>query len=124
MYFIDVNDALKEVSYTLTRNSDLSLPDRYALIDNLPFPVESALYAFMVRTPYRILYPLTAPNDSFLVEPWGRYCYLARLCLLSTGKRGLGSRFPHSTVDRLIRYVPILTRERSGRLHHPQSPPG
>ncbi|KIP09011.1 hypothetical protein PHLGIDRAFT_350665 [Phlebiopsis gigantea 11061_1 CR5-6] len=47
MYFIDINDALKEVSYTLTRNSDLSLPDRYALIDNLPFPVESALYAFM-----------------------------------------------------------------------------
>lgn len=49
---IDVNNAIKELSYTLTSSSDLSLADRYSLTDNLPWPVESALYAFMVRTPY------------------------------------------------------------------------
>lgn len=49
---IDVNNAIKELSYTLTSNSDLSLADRYSLTDNLPWPVESALYAFMVRTSY------------------------------------------------------------------------
>ena len=45
---IDVNNALKEISYTLTSHSSLSLAERYALTINLPWPVESALFAFMV----------------------------------------------------------------------------
>lgn len=47
---IDVNNAIKEISYTLTSNSDLSLSDRYSLTDNLPWPAESALYAFMASS--------------------------------------------------------------------------
>lgn len=46
---IDVNNAIKELSWTLTSNADLSLADRYALTDALPWPVLSVLYAFMVR---------------------------------------------------------------------------
>lgn len=47
MCIIDVNNAIREISYTLTSNSADSLADRY---DNmvLPWPVENALYAFMV----------------------------------------------------------------------------
>ena len=56
---IDVNNAIKELSYTLTSNLDLSLADRYSLTDNLPWSVESALYAFMV-----CLFPFLRP-DSF-----------------------------------------------------------
>jgi hypothetical protein len=48
MWFIDIHDAISEITLTLTSTSNLSLSDRYALTDNLPFPVETALYAFMV----------------------------------------------------------------------------
>ncbi|KIP02164.1 hypothetical protein PHLGIDRAFT_20512 [Phlebiopsis gigantea 11061_1 CR5-6] len=44
---IDVNNAIKEISYTLTSNSDRSLSDRYSLTLDLPWPAESAIYAFM-----------------------------------------------------------------------------
>ncbi|KIP02169.1 hypothetical protein PHLGIDRAFT_130883 [Phlebiopsis gigantea 11061_1 CR5-6] len=47
IFFIDVNNAVKEIMFTLTSSSDMSLQDRYSLTDNLPWPVESALYAFM-----------------------------------------------------------------------------
>lgn len=52
MFIIDVNNTIKEISYTLTSDSDLSLADRYSLTENLPWPVEAALYAFMVRYAY------------------------------------------------------------------------
>ena len=50
MCIIDVNDAIKELSFTLTSDSSLSLADRYDLTNTLPWPVETALYAFMVRS--------------------------------------------------------------------------
>ena len=49
MFVIDIRNAIQEISYTLTSNSTLSFADRYALTDNLPWPVQSALYAFLVR---------------------------------------------------------------------------
>ena len=49
MYIIDVRNAVQEISYTLTSQSTLSLPDRYALTANFPWPVQSALYGFLVR---------------------------------------------------------------------------
>lgn len=52
IFFIDVNNAVKEISWTLTSNLDMSLPDRYELTFALPWPVESALYAFMVRSSF------------------------------------------------------------------------
>ena len=48
---IDVNNAIREITLTLTSTSSLSLEDRYALTYNLPYAVENALYAFMVGTP-------------------------------------------------------------------------
>lgn len=59
IFFIDVNNAVKEISWTLTSNYDLSFADRYELTFALPWPVESALYAFMVRPPS----PLTEFKD-------------------------------------------------------------
>ncbi|EJF61537.1 hypothetical protein BD309DRAFT_931103 [Dichomitus squalens] len=47
MCIIDVNNAIREISLTLTSTSTLSLSDRYALTDNLPYAVENALYAWM-----------------------------------------------------------------------------
>ncbi|KIP05296.1 hypothetical protein PHLGIDRAFT_161197 [Phlebiopsis gigantea 11061_1 CR5-6] len=47
MFFIDVNNAVKEVSYTLTSSSDLDLADRYARIAFLPYTTQAALYAFI-----------------------------------------------------------------------------
>ena len=46
---IDVNNAIREITLTLTSNSSLSLSDRYELTNNLPWPVQSSLYAFEVR---------------------------------------------------------------------------
>ncbi|EPS93963.1 hypothetical protein FOMPIDRAFT_1135145 [Fomitopsis schrenkii] len=43
---IDVNNAIREITLTLTSDSPLSLSDRYALTDSLPWPVQSSLYAF------------------------------------------------------------------------------
>ncbi|VDB86988.1 unnamed protein product [Peniophora sp. CBMAI 1063] len=45
---IDVNNAIREITFTLTSTSADSLADRY---DNLvlPWPVENALYAFMMN---------------------------------------------------------------------------
>ena len=65
MFFIDVNDAVKEVSYTLTSNFGLSLSDRYSLTGNLPFPTESVLYAFMASTSCRTPSILTRLTSSF-----------------------------------------------------------
>ena len=65
IFFIDVNNAVKEIMFTLTSSSDLSLPDRYSLTDNLPWPVESALYAFMVSSfGYKIATTLSPQNYS------------------------------------------------------------
>ncbi|KAH9841697.1 uncharacterized protein C8Q71DRAFT_344369 [Rhodofomes roseus] len=44
---IDVNNAIREITFTLTSTSPESLADRYELTDNLPWPVQSALYAYM-----------------------------------------------------------------------------
>lgn len=49
MFVIDIRNTVKEVSLTLTSSADLSLEDRYALTDSLPWAVQSALYAFLVR---------------------------------------------------------------------------
>ncbi|KIP02128.1 hypothetical protein PHLGIDRAFT_309370 [Phlebiopsis gigantea 11061_1 CR5-6] len=51
MFFIDINNAVKEVSYTLTSNSNLSLQDRLFLTYSLrvPYPAQSAMYAFMLN---------------------------------------------------------------------------
>lgn len=46
---IDVNNAIREITLTLTSNSSLSLSDRYELTNDLPWPVQSSLYAFEVR---------------------------------------------------------------------------
>lgn len=46
---IDVSDAIREITLTLTSNTNMSLADRYALTDNFPWAVEDALYAWMVR---------------------------------------------------------------------------
>lgn len=47
MFVIDIRNTVKEVSLTLTSSADLSLEDRYALTDSLPWAVQSALYAFL-----------------------------------------------------------------------------
>ena len=44
---IDVNNAIREITFTLTSTSPDTLADRYANLV-LPWPVENALYAFMV----------------------------------------------------------------------------
>ncbi|KIP01779.1 hypothetical protein PHLGIDRAFT_38176 [Phlebiopsis gigantea 11061_1 CR5-6] len=49
MFVIDIRNAVQEISYTLTSHSTLSLADRYALTDNLQWPVQSALYAFLAN---------------------------------------------------------------------------
>ena len=46
---IDVHNAIYEIKYTLTSSSPESLTDRYALVNNLPWPAQTAVYAFMVR---------------------------------------------------------------------------
>lgn len=49
LYIIDISNTIKEISDTLTSHAPLSLTDRYALTNDLPWPVESALYSFLVR---------------------------------------------------------------------------
>ncbi|KAH9923647.1 uncharacterized protein B0H18DRAFT_458561 [Fomitopsis serialis] len=44
---IDVNNAIREITLTLTSTSSESLADRYELTQNLPWPVQDALYAYM-----------------------------------------------------------------------------
>lgn len=44
---IDVNNAIREITMTIMSDSAISLTDRYNNIV-LPWPVESAVYAFMV----------------------------------------------------------------------------
>ena len=46
---IDVNNAIREITLTLTSTSKESFKERYALTNNLPYPVQSALYAYEVR---------------------------------------------------------------------------
>lgn len=46
---IDVNNAIREVTLTLTSTSHQSFKERYALTKSLPYPVQSALYAYEVR---------------------------------------------------------------------------
>ncbi|KAI0717645.1 hypothetical protein C8Q72DRAFT_789561 [Fomitopsis betulina] len=43
---IDVNNAIREVTLTLTSTSHQSFKERYALTKSLPYPVQSALYAY------------------------------------------------------------------------------
>ena len=54
MCIIDINNAIREITLTLYPASSGSLADRYADL-TLPWPVENALYAFMVRLWYRCL---------------------------------------------------------------------
>ena len=49
LIIIDVNNAIREITMTIMSNSEESLTDRYNNLV-LPWPVESAIYAFMVRT--------------------------------------------------------------------------
>ena len=46
---IDVNNAIREITLTLTSTSQKSFAERYALTNNLPYSVQSALYAYQVR---------------------------------------------------------------------------
>lgn len=50
MCIIDVNNAIREITFTLYPTSSDSLADRYNNVV-LPWPVENALYAFMVCLP-------------------------------------------------------------------------
>lgn len=45
---IDVNNAIREITLTLTSTSPKSFSDRYALTNELPYPVQSVLYAYEV----------------------------------------------------------------------------
>lgn len=49
MCILDVNNAIREITLTLTSTSPLSLSDRYDLTDNLPYDVTNSLFAYMVR---------------------------------------------------------------------------
>lgn len=93
IFFIDINNAVKELSYTLTSNWDLPFEDRMALLDNLPWPVESALYAFMVRFTFLVH---RSPIYDHLSKVKSRRCHcdLAGLCLLLSGE---GALAPHNT---------------------------
>ena len=68
MFFIDINDAVKEVSYTLTSNTNISLQERLFLIGTLPYPVQSALYAFMVGVS---IFDLVATVLTVSSQTWG-----------------------------------------------------
>ena len=50
IFVIDIRNTIKEISLTLTSNWDVSLQERYALTDTLPWQIAAALYAFMVRS--------------------------------------------------------------------------
>ena len=88
---IDVNNAIREITLTLTSDSSLSLSDRYALTDNLPWPVQGALYAFMV-----CLSNLRKGNDLMpfhrTVKPRRRHYPLAYLRVLAVLQAALA---PH-----------------------------
>ena len=77
LYIIDINNTIKEVSYTLTSDAPLPLADRYALTNNLPWPAESALYAFLVRSStvntYLSTDPLTSSPTSEMLLSSGGY---------------------------------------------------
>lgn len=48
MCVLDVNNAIRELTLTLTSTSPLSLSDRYELTFNLPYSVTNSLFAYMV----------------------------------------------------------------------------
>lgn len=82
MCIIDVNNAIREISYTLTSNSTMSLADRYNLTDNLPWPVENALYAYMVRTLVLSAALLNTMSPHSTVQPRRYYYNMAGICFL------------------------------------------
>ena len=45
---IDANDAIREITLTLTSNSSLTFAERYDLTYKLPWPVQAPLFAYMV----------------------------------------------------------------------------
>lgn len=49
IFSLDVYDVKQEITMTLTSNSPLSLSDRYALTDSLPWSVSNSLLAYIVR---------------------------------------------------------------------------
>ena len=49
LYIMDINNTIKEISYTLTSHAAESLADKYALTNNLPWAAESAMFAVLVR---------------------------------------------------------------------------
>ena len=51
LVIIDVNNAIREITMTILSDSSQSLTDRYNDLV-LPWPVESAVYAFMVRVQF------------------------------------------------------------------------
>ena len=45
---LDVNNSIREITFTLTSLSPLTLAERYDLAVNFPYAAEGALLAFMV----------------------------------------------------------------------------
>ncbi|KAK7678290.1 hypothetical protein QCA50_018638 [Cerrena zonata] len=45
---LDVNNAIREITLTLTSTSSLSLSDRYASTFNLPYSISNSLFAYMI----------------------------------------------------------------------------
>lgn len=49
MCILDVHDAIEEMTLTLTSTAPLSLPDRYKLLNTIPWSVTNSLFAYMVN---------------------------------------------------------------------------
>lgn len=53
MCILDVHNAISEITLTLTSTAPLSLADRYALTETIPYAVTNSLFAYMVcATPW------------------------------------------------------------------------
>ena len=48
MCILDVNNAIRELTFTLTSTAPLTLAERYDLTSNLPYAVTNSLFAYMV----------------------------------------------------------------------------
>ena len=46
---LDVNNAIREVTFTLTSSAPLTLNERYVLTSSLPYAVDKLIFAYMVR---------------------------------------------------------------------------
>lgn len=100
---IDVNNAIREITLTLTSDSPLSLSDRYALTDSLPWPVQSSLYAFEVRSSQHRVD--AALNVGCAVEPGRRHHHLAHVRVLAERSRALDARSAHFVFGRFSQCV-------------------